>query len=101
MFGVVKAVERLASQRFIHLRDLPKEECLDWDEVQESHRVERESEIADRTARAAGLERRIKRERDPKRRAQLRYERDSLVIPEPATAKPQPDWIAVRKETRS
>jgi hypothetical protein len=69
--------------------------------VSESHRAEREAEIAGRTARAGRLDSRIKKEKYAERRAQLRMERDALVTPEPYEAKPQLDWIGVRKGKRS
>jgi len=93
MAGLVAAVERLSSEKFMYVSDITKQ---DW-ATNQAVLVERQKQkIAELTARVSLLIEQIAAEQDGEKKNSLMREKEKIIIPPPYRAKSLPPWMANR-----
>ena len=85
-----------APANLIVIEDLPMSERADWDEQQEKHWINRESERTDRQNQLSDLATQISAEEDVDKRTELEKQRDWIKIPDHFNKKAPPQWMRDR-----
>jgi len=96
MAGVVKAIEELTGKVFVTVTDMPSSQILDWDDDQESNRLDRLKDVERAESNIRDKREKIDLETDPTEKAEHLKELSKMKVPEKYKKKRPPKWMRDR-----
>jgi len=96
MMGAIRAIEKLSNKKFIYLENLPPEEIIDWDTIQEKYFAESQDKIAKAKVALDNIQKLLESESDLDKIRLLQEMKNDIVIPEPYIKKSPPNWMKMR-----